>query len=114
MRFQTEADLTVVGKADNLGSALEIMHVARPDIVLLDPAGITPEPVVALAAVLQATPGSKVVVLSLDDDPASRDRMLAAGASAFVSKRDGSEPLPDVIRRVVNPIFKPESFGLHP
>ena len=100
MRLNREPDVTLVAEADTLNAALENLSAVKPDIVLIDPVGLGSDPELVIADLRHSYPGGKVVVLSLRDDEDSRERVLAAGASVFVSKHDGAERLLEVIRMV--------------
>ena len=100
MRLNREPDITLVAEADTLKGALETLSLMKPDIVLVDPVGLGADPELVIADLRHGYPGGKVVVLSLRDDEDNRERVLAAGAAAFVSKHDGSERLLEVIRLV--------------
>ena len=84
MRLALEEDLEVVGEAGDADGAIPLARALRPDVILLDiemPGGI------ANSEALRAAPRSAVVVLTLRDDSATRERAREAGAAAFVAKR---------------------------
>ena len=100
MRLDREPDIRVVANADNVGAAAETIASSCPDIVLVDPMLLGLDPAVAVRNVVRTCAGARVVILSLHDDGESRDRAMAAGATAFVSKHERTERLLEVIRRV--------------
>ena len=68
------------------------------DLVLMDIEMPGLDGLVTTAAMKTVAPNSAVVTLSLHDDVASREKALAAGASAFVGKQAAEEALLTAIR----------------
>jgi DNA-binding NarL/FixJ family response regulator len=100
MRLALEDDLIVLGEAEDGTLALELARELRPDIVLMDAEMPRMDGIAATVALRAALPQVIVIILSLNDDAASRDRALAAGATAFVSKRTTDTALIGAIRQV--------------
>jgi DNA-binding NarL/FixJ family response regulator len=102
MRLALEPDIDVVGEAGDAWSAVVCAVTLCPDVVLMD---IVMPGMDSLAAtsVLQALePRMAVVVLTLEDDAKTRSRAQAAGASAFVAKREADALLVPAIRRAAS------------
>jgi len=91
--------MKVIGEADDGAMALDLARELRPDIVLMDAEMPRMDGIAATIALRTAIPQVIVVVLGLNDDKASRERALAAGAAAFVSKRTADTALIGAIRR---------------
>jgi DNA-binding NarL/FixJ family response regulator len=101
MRLALEPDLTVTGEAGDGAAVPALVRGLHPDVVVMDIEMPGMDGIAATAALQHLVPGSPVVILSLHDDPVTRRRALASGASAFVSKCDAHELLPAMIRRAV-------------
>ena len=97
MRLDREPEVRLVAEADSLKAALETVGEVKPDVILVDPVGLRADPELVIADLHRAYPTAALVVLSLQDDQDSRERLLLAGAAAFVSKHDGAERLLQVI-----------------
>jgi DNA-binding NarL/FixJ family response regulator len=93
-------DIEVVGEARSGAEVLPLVERRNPDIVLLDLRMPEMDGVECIAAIKQAQPEVKAVVLSGSDDRASVDAAIAAGASAYVLKSVSSLDVPALLRQV--------------
>jgi DNA-binding NarL/FixJ family response regulator len=100
-RFHLEPDLQVVGEASTGREALALAQTLSPDVVLMDIAMPGMDGIEATAALHRAVPKSAVVILSITDDPQTREQAQDAGAVAFVEKRGATEMLLVAIRLAV-------------
>ncbi len=98
MRLALEPDVTVIGEAGDGAAALALARDQRPDVVLMDLEMPVMDGFAATAALRASDSPSAVVVLSLHDDAVTKAKARAAGAVAFVSKREASEELVAAIR----------------
>jgi CheY-like chemotaxis protein len=99
MRLALEQDMKVIGEADDGALALDLARELRPDIVLMDAEMPRMDGIAATIALRAAMAQVIVIILGLNEDKASRERALAAGAAAFVSKRTADTALIGAIRR---------------
>jgi len=85
-RLDEVADITMVGIGNSHSAVEEILRVSEVDVLVVDAAldGEGCLPLVSMAR--QRAGGLRVVVLLSDDDPSRAVEVLAAGASALVSK----------------------------
>jgi DNA-binding NarL/FixJ family response regulator len=79
-------DCEVVGIIIDGSAALEAVQRLEPDVVVLDMNLPNINGLEACRQIARAHPGTKVIVFTAMTDPGMRERALAAGASAFVSK----------------------------
>ncbi|HUZ83722.1 MAG TPA: response regulator transcription factor [Gaiellales bacterium] len=87
------------------GSAAEAVRVARrvsPDVILLDVTMPGQSGIDALPELRQAAPQARVLMLSMQDDPAYARAALGAGASGYVLKEAAYAELVEAIRRVAD------------
>jgi DNA-binding NarL/FixJ family response regulator len=103
MRLALERDMTVVGETETSAGAPALVTAMHPDVVVIDTATADKDGLTSGAALRQIAGHSRVVVLSLRDDPFTQRRALADGATAFVSKWEAHDTLLGVIRRVARP-----------
>lgn len=92
---------TVVGEADNGEVAVELALELRPDIVLMDLSMPVLDGVAATDRITRELPQTKVVVLTMHDDPARTRAALHAGAIAYLTKGTSFEDVFDTLERVV-------------
>lgn len=98
MRLALEADFSVVGEAATGQTALLLAQATQPDVVLLD-IKLPDQDGIAVAGQLhQVTPQSRVIIVTLYDDPGHRSGAKAAGAAGFVAKQEPPENLLAAIR----------------
>jgi two-component system response regulator NreC len=97
--LDAEEDLHVVAEAATAADALRLAKAHRPRILVLDlnmPGGSSLE---AIPQVIAGSPGTAVVVLTMQDDPAFARQALQAGAAGFVLKEAADEELLEAVRR---------------
>ena len=97
-----EQDVTVIAEADDLASVARHVHDGEPHVLVLDlgmPGGSSIE---AIGELRERVPGTQIVVLSLEDNPAFAQRAFLAGAVGFVAKDLADDELPQAIRAAVH------------
>jgi two-component system, NarL family, response regulator NreC len=99
--LDAEADLKVVAKAGTTDDAVRLVKAHRPDIVVLDlnMPGTMTSSLDALPTLAADAPATRVVVLTMQEDPQYARTALAAGASAYVLKEGADTELVEAIRR---------------
>jgi DNA-binding NarL/FixJ family response regulator len=100
MRFALEPDLEVVGEAGDAADAIPLARDLRPDVVLMDVEIPGNGGIAAIERLRTAAPHSAVVIFTLRDDAATRERARGARAAAFVAKHRTEEMLLAAIRGV--------------
>jgi DNA-binding NarL/FixJ family response regulator len=91
---------TVVGEADNGEEAVALATETKPDIVLMDLSMPVLDGVAATERIVDALPDTKVVVLTMHDDPDLTRAALQAGAIAYLTKGTSFEEVFDTLERV--------------
>lgn len=90
----------VVGEAENGEEAVRFASESRPDIVLMDLSMPVLDGVAATQRIREQVPDTKVVVLTMHDDPERTRAALRAGAAAYLTKGTSFADVLDTLRRV--------------
>jgi len=100
VRAELGLRVTVVGEADDVGPAIEVIDRVLPDVVLLDvhlPGGGGHA---VITAVKKEHPEVKFLALSASDAPEDVIAVIRAGARGYVTKTISTADLADAIQRV--------------
>ncbi len=95
-----EPDLEVVAEGDSGSAVVAEARRTSPDVVVLDVEMPGPSAEETVTALLRALPGVRIVVLTMHDNPALVERLITAGAHAYVVKGVGRAELLGAIRGV--------------
>jgi two-component system, NarL family, response regulator NreC len=102
MLIDYQSDMQVIGEASSALEGVRVAGETHPDVVLLDiglPGG---SGIDAIAPLLEASPKSKILVLSTHDNQAYVRLAIAAGASGYVTKQGSPSELTVAIRSVAS------------
>ena len=102
VRAELGLRVTVVGEADDVAPAIEVIERVLPDVVLLDvhlPGGGGQA---VIAAVKRGHPDVKFLALSASDAPEDVIAVIRAGARGYVTKTISTADLADAIQRVAD------------
>ena len=105
-----QADLKVCGEAENGEAAVRLAAELKPDVIVMDFSLPGMDGAEATAAVLKASPSSKVLILTSFGTSADLARAMAAGAIGAVTKNLSNDELSSAIRDTARGIqhFSPE------
>jgi len=109
------AHVDLVGEADDVGSAIDLIVAEAPDVALLDvhlPSGLGGDVITGVAERTQSSP-TRYLGLSVSDAPQDVLGLVRAGARGYVVKRIDSIDLVDAIAQVAegNAVFSPKLAG---
>lgn len=93
------AGATVVGEAENGSEAVELARDTKPDVVLMDLSMPVLDGVAATERITAESPGTKVVVLTMHDDPERTRSALVAGAVGYLTKGTSFDEVFDTLER---------------
>lgn len=102
MLIEAEPGMEVVAEAGDVESAKRYVLGHKPTVLMLDlnmPGGSSLE---AIPALLEISPDTKIVVLTMQDDPAFAKQAMGAGASGYVLKEAAEAELVDAIKIVAS------------
>ena len=100
--LEGEDDIEVVAEAADARNAVFEARAHRPDVILLDVVMPGRSGIEAIPDLLKESPGSKVLVLSMQDDPAYVRQAFGAGASGYVLKEAADAEVVAAVRDVAN------------
>jgi two-component system, NarL family, response regulator NreC len=98
MLLDAQDDLEVVAEAGDVDAARRSVLGYKPTVLVLDlnmPGGSSLE---AIPAMAETSPGTSVVVLTMQEDPAFAREALRAGARGYVLKQSAGAELVQAIR----------------
>ena len=96
-----QEDIETVGEAGDAREALFEARATKPDVVLMDVMlGAGKSGIDATPEMLQEAPDSKVLILSMQDDPRYVREAFAAGASGYLLKEAADTELVTAVREV--------------
>lgn len=108
-----DAGLRVVGEAGDAGEALRLVPALAPQVILLDnhlPGVLGVDAITGLRA---ASPGSRVVMLTVSEDGQDLAAALRNGAQGYLLKTIDGDLLSEALRRAARgePVVSPEMMG---
>jgi two-component system response regulator NreC len=100
MLLEAEQDFEVVAEAGDARGAIFELRSHKPDVVLLDVVMPGRSGIDAIPDLLNESPQTSVLVLSMQDDPAYVREAFAAGAKGYVLKEAADSEVVGAIREV--------------
>jgi two-component system response regulator NreC len=97
-----EDDIEVVGEAGSAKDAVFEVRAQKPDVLLLDVVMPGESGIEALPNLLKESPETRVLVLSMQDDPSYVRKAFAAGASGYVLKEAADEEVVAAVREIAS------------
>ena len=108
---EAEGDMEVVAEAGDAETARRRSSGLKPSVLVLDLNMPGESSLASIPSILEGSPGTTVVVLTMQDDPAFAREAFRLGAKAFVVKHAAGAELVDAIRAAargdtyVNPVL---------
>jgi two-component system response regulator NreC len=98
--LQAEADIEVVGEATSCAEALTTVGQAKPDVSILDLNLPDGSGLGVVPALLEASPDTRILVLTMHAEPHIVRNALAAGVHGFLNKAAEPEEVVRAVRSV--------------
>ena len=92
----------IKGASGNMDESVELIKMIRPDIVILDINLAQGSGMDAVPLIRKFSPGTKIVAVSMHNQPAYAKKMLQLGAMAYVTKNSSSEEMFEAMETVMN------------
>jgi DNA-binding NarL/FixJ family response regulator len=86
MSLEGRPEFEIVGEASNGQQAIEVCAEQKPDVLLLDLAMPVLDGLQALPGIREASPDTKIVILTGFDSDPLRNEALLRGAHAYLEK----------------------------
>ncbi len=97
-----QADMEVVGEAEDGEKAIALTRELLPDIIIMDVKMPLMDGAEATSRILAEMPGMKILALSIYADDGFMANMMRAGALGYILKGCDIEELSDTIRRTAS------------
>jgi two-component system response regulator NreC len=98
--LEAQDDIEVVGEAGNAKDAVFRARAFKPDVILLDVVMPGESGIEVLPRLLEESPETRVLVLSMQDDPSYVREAFAAGAQGYVLKEAADEEVVSAVREI--------------
>ncbi|QIK68374.1 response regulator transcription factor [Nocardioides sp. HDW12B] len=102
MLLGVETDIEVVGEAADGAAAAALAAGSAPDVVLMDVRMPRQSGIEACAAVKEAAPQARIIMLTVSDDEADLYDAVKSGASGYLLKDSSIEEVAQAIRVVAD------------
>ncbi len=98
--LEAEEDFEVEDEAGTAYDAVRLARLHKPDVILLDVVMPGGSGIDAIPQIVEASPETKVLTLSMQDDPSYVRAAFAAGAKGYVLKEAADDELLAAVREV--------------
>jgi DNA-binding NarL/FixJ family response regulator len=99
--FAGRPEIEVVGKSGEFDEAIEMIKTKRPEIILLDINLPGASGLDAVPLIRKFSPGSRIIVVSMHNQPAYAKKMLQLGAKGYVTKNSSHDEIDAAIDTVM-------------
>jgi two-component system, NarL family, response regulator NreC len=100
MLIEAQPDMAVVAEAENGNEAIRMARAMSPAVVILDVTMPEKGGLYAIPEILKGSPDTRILLLTMHEEPAFLRTALAAGASGYVLKKSVDADLLSAIRAV--------------
>src|SRR5665647_1380408 len=100
--FEDNSDIEVIGESGEINDAIEMIKIKRPNVVLLDINLLQASGMDAVPFIRKFSPGTRIIAVSMHNQPAYAKKMLQLGAKGYVTKNSSHEEILKAIEEVMN------------
>jgi two-component system, NarL family, response regulator NreC len=98
--LEAEPDIAVEDEAGDAEEAIRLARLHTPDVILLDVVMPGRSGLDAVAEILEASSSTRILVLSMQDDPSYVRQAFAAGTAGYLLKEAADDDLVQAVRQV--------------
>jgi two-component system response regulator NreC len=102
MVLEQQPDMEVVAQADDAESAARYVLGHKPTVLVLDLSMPGRPSLELMPEILESSPETSVIVVTMQNEPAFARKALQAGAKGFVVKQSAASELVDAVRSVLD------------
>ena len=99
--FSENSEIEIIGESGTSEEAFKIIKDKKPDIVLLDINMPKGSGIDAMPVIKEVSPATRIIVVSMYNQPAYAKKMMKLGAKAYVTKNSSHKELLLAIREVM-------------
>jgi two-component system response regulator NreC len=99
--LENEPGFAVIAEAGDVAETLRKVRAIRPDVLVLDLNMGSESSLGSIGTLLEESPETRIVVLTMQDEPAFARQALQSGAAAYVLKEAADDELVEAVRAVV-------------
>lgn len=96
-----QPDLVTCGEASGAPEALRMIEEVRPNVAVVDLTLASGSGLELIKDLKACCPGTALIVLSMHEESLYAERVLRAGASGYIMKRESTKKVISAIRRVL-------------
>ena len=100
--FAGNNEIEITGESATVDEAIEMIKIKRPDIVFLDINLAQGSGMDAVPLIRKFSPGSRIIAVSMHNQPAYAKKMLQLGARGYVTKNSAHEEIFKAIEEVMS------------
>lgn len=100
--IDSERDLTVIGEAENVTEALDLIRKKLPDLVIVDLSLKDSNGIELVREIKNNYKTISSLVLSMHDESLHAERCILAGAKGYIMKQEASESVITAIRHIMS------------
>ena len=99
--FAGSDEIEITGECGTFDEIIELIKIKRPDILLLDINLQEASGMDAVPFIRKFSPGTRIIAVSMHNQPAYAKKMLQLGAKGYVTKNSGYEEIFKAIETVM-------------
>ena len=100
--FSDNKDIEVIGECGGFDEAIEMIKEKKPEIVLLDINLPQASGLDAVPLIRKFAPATRIIAVSMHNQPAYAKKMLQLGAKGYVTKNSSPHEMVEAIHEVMN------------